>query len=97
MGAGRTELAMSVFGHSYGTGISGTVYKRGVPIKTNTVSAAIDNGIAYATEDRKRYGLNLIDDIKRNVSGSALGKLANWGFVNSSEETTVADAASART
>ncbi|MBY0178099.1 multiple monosaccharide ABC transporter ATP-binding protein [Curtobacterium herbarum] len=90
MGAGRTELAMSVFGHSYGTGISGTVYKRGVPIKTNTVTAAIDNGIAYATEDRKRYGLNLIDDIKRNVSGSALGKLANWGFVNSSEETTVA-------
>ncbi len=38
MGAGRTELAMSVFGHSYGTGISGTVYKRGVPIKTNTVT-----------------------------------------------------------
>ncbi|PCN48169.1 ABC transporter ATP-binding protein [Curtobacterium sp. 'Ferrero'] len=90
MGAGRTELAMSVFGHSYGTGISGTVYKRGVPIKTNTVTRAIDNGIAYATEDRKRYGLNLIDDIKRNISGSALGKLANWGFVNSSQETTVA-------
>ena len=90
MGAGRTELAMSVFGHSYGSGISGTVYKRGVPIKTNTVSAAIDNGIAYATEDRKRYGLNLIDDIKRNVSGSALGKLASWGFVDGSKETTVA-------
>jgi len=91
MGAGRTELAMSVFGHSYGTGISGTVYKRGVPIKTNTVSAAIDHGLAYATEDRKRYGLNLIDDIQRNVSGSALGKLAKWGFVNSSEEATVAE------
>lgn len=90
MGAGRTELAMSVFGQSYGTGISGTVYKRGTPIKTHTVSQAIDNGIAYVTEDRKRYGLNLIDDIKRNISGSALGKLANWGFVNSSEETTVA-------
>jgi putative multiple sugar transport system ATP-binding protein len=90
MGAGRTELAMSVFGHSYGSGISGTVYKRGVPIKTHTVSQAIDNGIAYVTEDRKRYGLNLIDDIKRNISGSALGKLANWGFVNASEETTVA-------
>ncbi|ROP60975.1 monosaccharide ABC transporter ATP-binding protein (CUT2 family) [Curtobacterium sp. PhB130] len=90
MGAGRTELAMSVFGHSYGTGISGTVYKRGEPIKTHTVSQAIDHGIAYATEDRKRYGLNLLDDIKRNISGSALGKLAEWGFVNGSEETTVA-------
>ncbi|MFJ3033125.1 multiple monosaccharide ABC transporter ATP-binding protein [Curtobacterium pusillum] len=90
MGAGRTELAMSVFGQSYGTGISGTVYKRGEPIKTHTVTQAIDNGIAYVTEDRKRYGLNLIDDIKRNISGSALGKLATWGFVNASEETTVA-------
>ncbi len=90
MGAGRTELAMSVFGQSYGTGISGTVYKRGEPIKTHTVTQAIDHGIAYVTEDRKRYGLNLIDDIKRNISGSALGKLATWGFVNASEETTVA-------
>jgi len=90
MGAGRTELAMSVFGQSYGAGISGTVYKRGEPIKTHTVTQAIDHGIAYVTEDRKRYGLNLIDDIKRNISGSALGKLANWGFVNASQETTVA-------
>ncbi|GAA4663643.1 multiple monosaccharide ABC transporter ATP-binding protein [Frondihabitans cladoniiphilus] len=91
MGAGRTELAMSVFGHSYGTNISGTVYKRGVPIKTNTVSRAIENGLAYATEDRKRYGLNLIDDIKRNISGAALGKLEHLGFVDGSKETTVAD------
>ncbi|KPG76586.1 multiple monosaccharide ABC transporter ATP-binding protein [Frigoribacterium sp. RIT-PI-h] len=91
MGAGRTELAMSVFGKSYGTGISGTVYKRGQKIDTSTVSKAIAAGLAYATEDRKKYGLNLIDDITRNVSGSALGKLANWGFVNRSEESTVAE------
>ena len=91
MGAGRTELAMSVFGHSYGTGISGRVYKRGVEVRTNTVPRAIKAGIAYATEDRKRYGLNLIDDIKRNISGSALGKLAHFGFVNDPEETTVAN------
>jgi putative multiple sugar transport system ATP-binding protein len=91
MGAGRTELAMSVFGHSYGTGISGHVYKRGVEVKTNTVSRAIAAGIAYVTEDRKRYGLNLIDDIKRNISGSALGKLSHWGFVSDPEETTVAN------
>ena len=91
MGAGRTELAMSVFGHSYGTGISGRVYKHGVEVKTNTVPRAIKAGIAYVTEDRKRYGLNLIDDIKRNISGSALGKLAHFGFVSDSEETTVAN------
>jgi putative multiple sugar transport system ATP-binding protein len=89
MGAGRTELAMSVFGHSYGVGISGRVYMHGELVKTNTVSRAIEAGIAYATEDRKRYGLNLIDDIKRNISASALGKLSHAGFVNDAEETTV--------
>jgi putative multiple sugar transport system ATP-binding protein len=91
MGAGRTELAMSVFGHSYGTNISGHVYKRGQEIKVNTVARAVANGIAYATEDRKRFGLNLIDDIKRNISGSALGKLSSWGVVNGSRETQVAN------
>ncbi|MFD1721586.1 multiple monosaccharide ABC transporter ATP-binding protein [Amnibacterium endophyticum] len=92
MGAGRTELAMSVFGHSYGTNISGRLYKRGREIKVTSVAQAVAAGIAYATEDRKRYGLNLIDDIKRNVSGSALGKLANGlGFVNALEETQVAN------
>jgi len=91
MGAGRTELAMSVFGHSYGYNISGRVYKNGAEIKTNTVAAAIDNGIAYATEDRKRYGLNLIEDIKRNISAASLGKLSHGGFVDGNEEVVVAE------
>ncbi len=92
MGAGRTELAMSVFGHSYGTKITGKVFKRGVEIDTSTVPKAIEHGIAYATEDRKRYGLNLIDDITRNISGSALGKLAGlFGFVDGDKETKVAE------
>src|SRR5690606_17950633 len=58
MGAGRTELGMSVFGRSYGTNISGRVFVRGREVHPRTVSAAIDAGIAYATEDRKQYGLN---------------------------------------
>ncbi|SDU83091.1 monosaccharide ABC transporter ATP-binding protein, CUT2 family [Microlunatus sagamiharensis] len=91
MGAGRTELAMSVFGRSYGRDISGRLYKDGQPIQANTVKQAIAHGIAYATEDRKRYGLNLIDDIKRNISGSALGKLATWGRVDANRETVVAN------
>ncbi len=91
MGAGRTELAMSIFGHSYGTKISGKVFKRGVEIDTSTVPKAIAHGIAYATEDRKRYGLNLLDDITRNISGAALDKLASiFGFVDGHKETTVA-------
>jgi putative multiple sugar transport system ATP-binding protein len=91
MGAGRTELAMSVFGRSYGVGISGEVYKNGKRIQTRTVQEAIKHGIAYATEDRKRYGLNLIEDIKRNVSAAALAKLATRGFVNDNEEQKVAE------
>ncbi|WP_150307074.1 multiple monosaccharide ABC transporter ATP-binding protein [Planctomonas psychrotolerans] len=91
MGAGRTELAMSVFGRSYGSNISGRVYKYGKEIKTRTVSEAIGHGIAYATEDRKRYGLNLIEDIKRNISTASLGKLAKRGFVDGRQETIVAN------
>ncbi|WP_424581610.1 multiple monosaccharide ABC transporter ATP-binding protein [Arthrobacter alpinus] len=91
MGAGRTELAMSVFGRTYGTNISGTVYKRGVAIETKTVAAAIKHGIAYATEDRKHYGLNLLDNIRRNVSGAALSKLSRWGWVDRHKEHVVAE------
>jgi putative multiple sugar transport system ATP-binding protein len=90
MGAGRTELAMSVFGRSWGTDISGRVYKNGSPIEIRSVRDAIRHGIAYATEDRKRYGLNLIEDIKRNVSSAALGKLAQRGWVDDNREFEVA-------
>ena len=91
MGAGRTELAMSIFGHSYGHNITGKIFKNGVEIKTNTVSAAIENGIAYATEDRKRYGLNLIEDITRNISAASLQKLVVCGWVDSNKERRVAE------
>ncbi len=91
MGAGRTELAMSVFGRSYGRNISGRVFVRGKEVRTRTVAEAIDNGIAYATEDRKKYGLNLIEDIRRNISAAALGKLSRRGWVNGNEETKVAE------
>jgi len=91
MGAGRTELAMSVFGRSWGVDISGTVYKRGQPINVRTVQAAVRNGLAYATEDRKQYGLNLIDDIARNISAAGLGKLARAGWVDENREHVVAE------
>lgn len=91
MGAGRTELAMSVFGQSYGTRITGTVYRDGAPVRLRRVSDAIRHGIAYATEDRKRYGLNLIQTIRENVSASALGKVARWGVVEGNAEVQVAE------
>jgi putative multiple sugar transport system ATP-binding protein len=91
MGAGRTEFAMSLFGRSYGTKITGRVFKRGKEIKTRTVSEAIDNGIAYVTEDRKFYGLNLIEDIKRNISVASLHKVARFGLVNDGKEFQIAN------
>ncbi|QLQ36391.1 multiple monosaccharide ABC transporter ATP-binding protein [Micromonospora robiginosa] len=91
MGAGRTELAMSVFGRAYGRDISGRVFVNGRQVRTRTVAEAIANGIAYATEDRKHYGLNLIDDVRGNISAAALGKLARHGWIDGNEEITVAE------
>ncbi|WBB76067.1 sugar ABC transporter ATP-binding protein [Micromonospora sp. WMMD1128] len=91
MGAGRTELAMSVFGRAYGRDISGRIFVNGREVRTRTVAEAIANGIAYATEDRKHYGLNLIDDVRGNISAAALGKLARNGWIDGNEEIKVAE------
>ena len=72
MGAGRTELAMSLFGHNYGQKISGTVKINGKEVSTKTVRDCIDNKFAYVSEDRKTYGLVLMDSIKFNMSLAAL-------------------------
>ena len=68
MGAGRTEFAMSLFGRSYGQNISGRALLHGKPVDVSTVERAVSNGIAYATEDRKTYGLVLEEDIRKNVT-----------------------------
>ncbi|GAA4943560.1 putative multiple sugar transport system ATP-binding protein [Nonomuraea thailandensis] len=91
MGAGRTELAMSLFGRTYGVHITGKVFKDGKPIEIRNVQDAINHGIAYASEDRKRYGLNLIQDIKTNISAAGLKGLAKRGWVNDNEEYRVAE------
>ncbi len=91
MGAGRTELAMSVFGRSYGKKAGGTVFKDGKEIRTRTVAEAISHRIAYATEDRKRYGLNLMDDITRSVTLASLPKVSRMSVIKEHEETVVAE------
>ena len=92
MGAGRTELAMSIFGRSYGSRISGSVFKNGERIDVGTVRRAIDNGIAYATEDRKQHGLNLVGDIQENISSVALDRLTRGGLLDLFRERKIADA-----
>lgn len=91
MGAGRTELAMSVFGRSYGRYVAGEVAVNGRPVVTRTVPAAVAAGLAYVTEDRKRYGLNLIDDINRNVSLASLPGMRRRGVVDEHLERSVAE------
>ncbi len=87
MGAGRTEFAMSLFGKSYGQKISGTVKINGQEVHLNSVKDAIDSKLAYVSEDRKTYGLVLIDDIKHNMTMAALRKFfSKKGVVNANDE-----------
>lgn len=90
MGAGRTELAMSIFGRSYGSRISGEVLIHGKPADVSTVPKAIRNGLCYATEDRKTYGLVLINDIRQNIPLANLKGIANGIVVDSRREREVA-------
>jgi putative multiple sugar transport system ATP-binding protein len=89
MGAGRTELAMSIFGRAYGKRISGTAYTHGNEVDISTIDKAISNGIAYATEDRKAYGLILIQEIKNNITLANLDEISDGGVVNEPKEMTV--------
>lgn len=90
MGAGRTEIAMSIFGRSYGVHHKGRIFKDGVEIKNNSVGETIAAGIAYVTEDRKNYGLILIDDIKKNISLASLGKMSTAGVIDENRENLMA-------
>ena len=91
MGAGRTELAMSIFGKTYGQKISGIIKKNGNEVNIKNVQDAIDQGIAYVTEDRKEAGLNLIDDIRHNITIASLDKISKYGVINDQEEVLVAE------
>lgn len=71
-GAGRTELAMSIFGRSYGTGISGQLFVDGKEVHLKSARDAIEAGIAYVTEDRKGNGLVLGKSIAINTT------MAGW-------------------
>ena len=90
MGAGRTELAMSIFGRSYGDNITGTIIKDGKEIHLHSVEAAIRNKIAYVTEDRKGNGLILSNAIKTNTTLANLKEICNRGIIDKDKEYRVA-------
>ena len=91
MGAGRTELAMSIFGKSYGTKISGQVFMNGKEVKLNTVQEAIDNKLAYVTEDRKGNGLILSKSIKMNTTLANMSGISNGKVIDTDKEYAVAE------
>ncbi len=86
MGSGRTELAMSVFGKSYGQKISGEVTLKDRKLTLNSVSEAVKQGLAYVTEDRKNYGLVLIEDIMKNITLANLPGVSKSGVIDESKE-----------
>ena len=85
MGAGRTELAMSVFGHSYGANISGQIFLNGKEIELPNVKSAINHKIAYVTEDRKGNGLILSETITQNTISAKPEKVSKHGIYNFDE------------
>ncbi len=92
MGAGRTELAMSIFGQSYGVNFSGELKIDGKPVKMKkSVTDAIKHRIAYVTEDRKGNGLILSQSIKVNTSLANLSSLASMGVIDQDKEYAVAE------
>ena len=90
-GAGRTELAMSIFGRSYGTDISGKLFIHGKETHLKNPEAAIHAGLAYVTEDRKTNGLLLNESIRFNTTLSRLDKVCDHGIVDRDKEKIAAE------
>ncbi|MCL1815575.1 MAG: ATP-binding cassette domain-containing protein [Treponema sp.] len=97
VGAGRTELATSIFGKYYGDNISGRTLIDGKGVNLNSIPKAIEHGLAYMTEDRKEFGLVLIGTVKENTTLAKLEKIAKPFFgmagriINEQEEILVAE------
>ena len=91
MGAGRTELAMSIFGRSYGSHITGTLTIGGKEVHLKTVKEAINAKLAYVTEDRKGNGLVLTNPIRVNTTLAKLDKVSNHGVIDRDKEVQVAE------
>ena len=86
MGAGRTELALSLFGNPAGYNIRGEMFLKGEQVKFSHPEKAIKAGLAYVTEDRKGDGLILIQDVKTNITIANLNRILRYGVINSNVE-----------
>ena len=89
MGAGRTELAYSIFGNPKSYRIKGDILVDGKKRQLKSPKAALKAGLAYVTEDRKREGLLLTQTIKNNITLANLKEISNRGVINENEEVNV--------
>jgi D-xylose transport system ATP-binding protein len=85
MGAGRTELFTSIYG-AYSKKADGKVLIDGREVHIGTPDDAIKHGLIFLSEDRKKYGLNLIMSVKKNVTLASLRKISNYGFIRDEYE-----------
>jgi ABC-type sugar transport system ATPase subunit len=80
VGSGRTPLARAIFGAEPAT--SGEIYLKGQAIRARSPQNAVEAGIAFLTEDRKRNGLVMSCSIRDNVSLASLPRMSHWGLLN---------------
>jgi D-xylose transport system ATP-binding protein len=85
MGAGRTELVMSLFG-VWGKRVGGELLLDGRPVTVRGAGDAIAAGISLVSEDRKRYGLVLGMDVKENSTLASLSRIARLSVIDKNEE-----------
>ncbi len=90
MGSGRTEIAKSIFGNAAGYRLQGEVKLKGNAARCQNPSQAITSGIAYASEDRKKNGLILINDVKQNITLAHLKEISSYGIVDKNREIKIA-------
>ncbi len=85
MGAGRTELVNSLFGIYHGA-LTGEIAVLGRKARIRSPQDAIRSGIGLLTEDRKRFGLNLVGTINNNISMASTARFSRHGYINENEE-----------
>lgn len=90
MGAGRSELLMSIFGAWPGR-FSREIYVNGKQVSLDSPASAIGHGIGFVTEDRKRFGLILEQTILDNMTLAGLKRISGKFLTNRTKETMAAN------
>jgi len=89
MGAGRTETARVIFGADPKE--EGELFLDGEKIEINSTSDALDHGIGYVSEDRRRYGILVEKDIKDNITLNNLNPYIKNGLIQEQKTEEVAE------